>query len=88
MRNQVQTSKPAHNHSMAQEYGTCECKVCGDQVFVPLPPKSKDAHPNGIPHELTCSNGHTDSYDLSKLQSISAKPPGSLKVRRAVAGIG
>jgi hypothetical protein len=76
------------DENMAQEYGRFECKICGNQVFVPLSPRPKDGHDSGNLYELTCSNGHTDAYDLSKLESISAKPVKSLNIRRAVAGIG
>jgi hypothetical protein len=73
---------------MSQQYGRIECRVCGEQVIVPLPNTTQDGNTDRDSYELTCSKGHTDSYDLAKLESISSKPASSLKVRRAVAGIG
>jgi hypothetical protein len=73
---------------MSQQYGRIECRVCGEQVIVPLPALPQDEKKNRDSYELTCSKGHTDSYDLAKLESISPKPANSLKVRRAVAGMG
>ena len=69
---------------MAHEYGRFDCRVCGDQVFVPLQlPPSANASV-----ELTCSNGHTDSYDAAKFEGIISKPVEALKVRRATAAVG
>ena len=70
------------------QYGRIECRVCGEQVIVPLPAGVQDGRTDGNSYELTCSKGHTDSYDLTSLESISSKPANSLKVRRAVAGMG
>ena len=69
---------------MAHEYGRFDCRVCGDQVFVPLQlPILSNASV-----ELTCSNGHTDSYDAEKLELIISKPMEALKARRATAAVG
>jgi len=73
---------------MAQEFGRLRCRVCGDQVVVPLWPSERNGDPNDHAFELTCSNGHTDTYDESKVETIQSKPAASLKMRRAVAGIG
>jgi hypothetical protein len=73
---------------MAQQYGRMECRVCGEEVIVPLPAPFQDGNDNRSSHELTCSKGHTDSYDLAKVESINSKPAASLKVRRAVTGMG
>jgi hypothetical protein len=73
---------------MAQQYGPIECRVCGEQVIVPLPGAFPEGKSERNSHELTCSKGHTDSYDLAKLESINSKPVGSLKIRRAVTGMG
>jgi hypothetical protein len=73
---------------MAQQYGRIECRVCGEQVIVPFPAALPDGNHDCDSHELTCSKGHTDSYDLAKLESINSKPVGSLRVRRAATGIG
>ncbi len=71
---------------MAQQYGRIECRVCGEQVIVPLP--VHDGKNDRNPYELTCSKGHTDSYDLAKVESISSRPVESLKIRRAATGMG
>ncbi len=73
---------------MAQEFGRLECRVCGDQVLVPLSPAERNRDPNDFRLELTCSNGHTDTYDESKVETIQSKPAAALKMRRATAGIG
>ncbi len=74
---------------MAQEYGRFECKVCGDQVFVPFAQQPGTAGASQERQvELTCSQGHTDSYETSKVTFVSAKPVAALKARRAMAGIG
>lgn len=72
------------------QYGRIECRVCGEQVIVPLPIGPQDGNGNADrnSYELTCSKGHTDSYDLTSLESISSKPANSFKARRAVAGVG
>jgi hypothetical protein len=71
-----------------QQYGRIECRVCGEQVIVPLPTGTQDGETDCNSYELSCSKGHTDSYDLTKMESIGSKPANSLKVRRAVAGMG
>lgn len=73
---------------MAQEYGTLRCRVCGDQVVVPLSPAERNGDPKDDDFEVTCSNGHTDIYDASKVETIPSKPVTALKMRRAVSGIG
>jgi hypothetical protein len=73
---------------MAQQYGRIECRVCGEQVIVPLPTALQDGKKDRDSHELTCSKGHTDSYDLAKVESVSSKPASSLKIRRAATGVG
>ncbi len=77
---------------MVHEYGRIECRVCGEQVIVPLPaplPETVNSGDNnGRSHELTCSKGHTDSYDLAKVESISSKPVSSFKTKRAATGMG
>ncbi len=69
---------------MAHEYGRFDCRVCGDQVFIPL----QLPHSNNGSVELTCSNGHTDSYDAAKVEVIISKPMEALKVRRVMASVG
>lgn len=87
--NQSETAKRSKQnveYTMAA-YGRFECKVCGDQGFVPLSTPSQNG--GGVaPVELTCSNGHTDSYDPSQIKYTSSKPPLALKLRRAAAGVG
>jgi hypothetical protein len=73
---------------MLQQYGRIECRVCGEQVIVPLPTATEDGKADRNSYELTCSKGHTDSYDLTKMESISSKPATSLKFRRAITGMG
>ncbi len=73
---------------MAQQYGRIECRVCGEQVIVPLSAALQDGKNDINSHELTCSKGHTDSYDLANVESINSKPAGSLRIRRAVTGMG
>ena len=85
--NAVDSTEPEGDEIMAQEYGRVECKICGNPVFAPLS-RLKDGQQNGSFYELTCSNGHTDTYDLTKFESLQVKPVRSLKIRRAVAGIG
>ncbi len=70
---------------MAHQYGRTSCKVCGDEVFVPLQTSPSDGL---MTVELTCSNGHTDSYEVSKLEAVRSKPASALKLRRASAGVG
>jgi hypothetical protein len=84
---EVDFTEPEGDEVMAQEYGRFECKICGSPVFAPLF-RLKDGQQNSTFYELTCSNGHTDTYDLSKFESVQAKPVRSLHIRRAVAGIG
>jgi hypothetical protein len=55
---------------------------------VPLPDQSNPEYSNGHLGELTCSKGHTDAYDLSEVEEPKAKPAASLKIKRAMAGIG
>ncbi len=82
-------SNNGHAPDRTAEYGRFECRLCGDEVFVPLTSQAlQEAQKEGRLYELTCSNGHTDSYDPSKIRSNSAKPVTSLKIRRAVAGVG
>lgn len=72
----------------AATYGTFECKVCGDQGFVPLSPTIQNGD-GQTTVELTCSHGHTDSYAPSRITYLASKPAASaLKVRRAAVGIG
>jgi hypothetical protein len=86
---QTKSENTQKSDIMPQEYGRFECRVCGVQVFVPLSVQSPaDAEHNGIPVELTCSHGHTDSYDPALVERITAKAPEALKIRRAVAGLG
>ena len=74
---------------MIHEYGRFQCRLCGEQVFVLLPsPMPTNGQREQSFFELTCSNGHTDSYELSQLESVSAKPAMKLKVRRAALGVG
>ncbi len=73
---------------MAQEFGNLRCRVCGDQVVVPLSPSERNGDPDNHAFELTCSNGHTDTYDESKVETMHSKPVTALKMRRPIAGIG
>ncbi len=87
--NQGETAKRSKQnveYTMAT-YGRFECKVCGDQGFVPLStPSQNDGGMAAV--ELTCSNGHTDSYDPSHIKYAISKPPSALKLRRVAAGVG
>ena len=75
---------------MAHEYGFFHCRVCGEKGFAPLPAadgKNGDStSSNGF--ELTCSKGHTDSYDLTKIQKFGSQSEPTLKARRAYAAVG
>jgi len=73
---------------MERDYGSFQCRVCGSLVLVPLSSRGEDEGAVGDDRELTCAHGHTDSYDLSDLQSSHPKTREPLKVRRAIAGIG
>ena len=73
---------------MAQEFGRLQCRVCGDEVVVPLPPNERNGDVSDPSFELTCSNGHTDTYYEAQIETIPPKPLAALKMRRAVAGIG
>ena len=72
---------------MAQEFGRLRCRVCGDQVVVPLFPAERNGNLNDHVLELTCSKGHTDTYDELTVEVIPSKPPLALKSRRAVVGM-
>lgn len=74
---------------MGYEYSRFECRVCGEQVFVPVgSPALKEALQNKQTVELTCPKGHTDSYAVSDLEKMPAPSSKLPKTRRAVAGIG
>lgn len=72
------------------EYKKFSCRVCGGEVFVPLlsdSSLSEQRSERGL-LELTCSRGHTDAYETSQIDALLTAPLKSLKVRRAMAGIG
>ena len=74
---------------MAHEYIRFECRVCGDQVFVPSGEENRGEGRIRVDvFELTCSQGHTDSYDASRRGPVMEKVATKLKFRRAAAGIG
>ena len=75
-----------NGRTTVRQYQNLECRICGVQVFAPL--LSDDDGLLFTSVELTCSRGHTDSYDAAELRLAPPKPPQKVQVRRAVAGIG
>ena len=73
---------------MANQYGKFYCRVCGGQVFVPLALTVPDGADYAEICEFTCSNGHTDQYEISKVEHIEAKSPTKVTAKAACAATG
>ena len=73
---------------MTNEYGKFPCRVCGGQVFVPVALMAKDGKDYAEIREFTCSNGHTDQYEISKVRHVESKSPAKAQAKVACAATG
>ena len=73
---------------MMQEFGRLRCRVCGDQVVVPLSPlekKWRSQRPRIRANMLERAYRYIRRVES---RNDPSKPPTALKMRRAIAGIG
>jgi hypothetical protein len=70
---------------MSIEYGTFKCRICGREGFAPLPAENDPSLESGIV-ELTCSQAHTDQYDITAIRRVITKPQVGALAMEAYAG--